>query len=72
MKKKDSFYREFRCPVCRSLLAKEYIYAGRLQIKCHKCNEICDIDFKTTKSELLKLAGKKQVEEKKNAIISHN
>lgn len=48
-------FREFRCQKCRSLLCLEYIYAGRLEIKCHNCNEINVIDFKTTKEELIKL-----------------
>lgn len=59
MKEKGiQFYREFRCIKCRNLLAKEYIYAGRLQIKCSKCNELNNINFKTTRAELLKLAKK--------------
>ncbi len=36
-KKKEKFYRELRCPVCRKLLFKEYIYEGRVQIKCTNC-----------------------------------
>jgi len=48
-------YREFRCSRCRTLLAMEYIYAGRLEIKCHACNEMNRINFKTTKNELKKV-----------------
>lgn len=32
----DTFMREFRCVGCRALLAKEYLYKGRLVIKCPK------------------------------------
>jgi LSD1 subclass zinc finger protein len=49
-------YREFRCIKCRNLLALEYIHAGRLQIKCPKCNTLNSINFKTTRAELLKLS----------------
>lgn len=51
-------YREFRCVKCRGLLALEYIYAGRLEIKCPTCNTMNRINFRTTKAEILKLAGK--------------
>jgi phage FluMu protein Com len=47
--------REFRCIKCRSLLGKEYIYAGRLEIKCPNCNTMNVINFKTTKAEVDKL-----------------
>jgi phage FluMu protein Com len=33
----------------------EYIYAGRLEIKCPKCNEVNVINFKTTRNELKKV-----------------
>jgi len=64
IKSKGKYYREFRCTKCRNLLALENIYAGRLQIKCPKCNEMNNINFKTTRAELLKLADKtfKEVE----------
>ena len=48
-------YREFRCSKCRNLLAMEYISAGRLEIKCPKCNEVNVINFKTTRNELKKV-----------------
>jgi len=32
----NTFMREFRCVGCRALLAKEYLYKGRLTIKCPK------------------------------------
>lgn len=57
-------YREFRCTNCRNLLALEYIFAGRLQIKCPKCNELNNINFKTTRAEILKLVDKKLKEVK--------
>lgn len=56
-------YREFRCMKCRNLLGLEYIFAGRLQIKCRKCNEMNTIDFKTTKAELVKLLEKNNAKE---------
>ena len=34
--RKDIFMREFRCVGCRGLLAMEYLYKGRLVIKCPK------------------------------------
>ena len=58
IKSNGKYYREFRCLRCRNLLALENIYAGRLQIKCPKCNEMNNINFKTTRAELLKLAKK--------------
>jgi phage FluMu protein Com len=36
-------------------LGLEYIYAGRLEIKCHNCNHLNIINFKTTKAEVDKL-----------------
>lgn len=32
--------RELRCPHCHSLLAREYIFKGRLEIKCWGCHEV--------------------------------
>jgi len=58
IKSNGESYREFRCTKCRNLLALEYIYAGRLQIKCPKCNELNNIDFKTTRAEIQKLLNK--------------
>lgn len=37
------------------MLGKEYIYAGRLEIKCPNCNTMNVINFKTTKAEVDKL-----------------
>lgn len=50
-------YREFRCTECRALLAEEYIFAGRLRIKCRKCGEMNTINFRSTKQEILKRFG---------------
>lgn len=45
-------YRELRCPKCRALLCEEYIYTGRLRIKCPRCKEISTFRFRTPKSVL--------------------
>lgn len=45
-------YREFRCGNCRKLLALEYIFAGRLSIKC-ECGAVNDIECKSAKGILL-------------------
>lgn len=42
----EKFYREIRCTKCRRLLALEYIFRGRLAIKC-KCGEINRIEYRT-------------------------
>lgn len=55
--KKGLPYRELRCMKCRSLLALEYIFAGRLSIKCHVCNSFNDIDCKASKQVLLDEGG---------------
>jgi len=44
--------RELRCMKCRALLCNEYIYAGRMSIKCYNCNEIYNIEFRSAKAEL--------------------
>lgn len=51
-------YRELRCTTCRKLLALEYIYSGRLSIKCYACNQINDIDCKAARMVLLEQAVK--------------
>jgi phage FluMu protein Com len=38
-------YRELRCPKCRALLLEEYLYSGRLRIKCQRCGEMVTIHF---------------------------
>lgn len=50
---KGKAMRELRCNKCRALLATEYIYAGRLLIKCYKCNTLNYIETKGTKGVLL-------------------
>jgi len=40
-------YKELRCPKCGALLLEEYIYNGRLRIKCSRCKEIITVEFKT-------------------------
>ena len=44
-------YRELRCPDCRALLCEEYLYEGRLRIKCRNCGEIITIKFRSPKSK---------------------
>lgn len=50
-------YREFRChgEDCRQLLGEEYIYNGRLRIKCPKCGKMNEIDFRSSRQELLNM-----------------
>mgnify|MGYP000937870973 FL=1 len=43
----SEFWKEVRCSKCRKLLAYEYIFAGRLLIKCYNCNELNKITYKT-------------------------
>jgi len=59
-------YKEVRCSNCRTLLALEYIYSGRLSIKCHKCNEINVITYKTPKKLLNSLLVENGGEKKHN------
>jgi len=47
-------FREFRCSNCRKLIACEYIFAGRLLIKCHSCGTLNSIEIKSTKAVLLR------------------
>jgi len=42
----EKFFRELRCPKCHKLLLLEYIFRGRLAIKC-KCGEIVRVEYKT-------------------------
>ena len=55
IEKDNEVYREFRCnnDNCRALLACEYIYAGRLFIKCPECNKEHTIKFRSNPRELL-------------------
>lgn len=43
----DKFYKEIRCAKCRKLLGLEYIFRGRLLLKCPKCKEMNHIEYKT-------------------------
>lgn len=52
------FYKEVRCTACRALLAYEYIFSGRLMIKCPRCNELNTIRYKTTKTAMKAIDGK--------------
>ena len=55
IKTEDQFYKEVRCTGCRALLAYEYIYSGRLMIKCRKCGELNVIQYKTPAKMIKKL-----------------
>ena len=50
----DQFWKEVRCTNCRRLLAMEYIYSGRIMIKC-RCGEMNTITYKTPNSLIKKL-----------------
>lgn len=50
----DKFYKEIRCTACRRLLAMEYIYSGRIMIKC-RCGEMNTITYKTPTRLIKKL-----------------
>lgn len=54
-------FREFRCSNCRKLLALEYIFAGRLSIKCD-CGVVNDIECKSAKGILLSEGSVKPTE----------
>jgi len=49
IKSQNKFWKEVRCAKCRSLLCFEYIFAGRIMIKCRKCGEMNEINYKSTK-----------------------
>lgn len=65
--RKGKPYRELRCSNCRTLLALEYVFSGRLSIKCHVCNTYNDIDVKSAKKILLGEGGLKTTQ-----FISNN
>ena len=44
-------YREIRCENCRSWLADEYVYSGRLLLKCFRCDNVVKITFKHLKGK---------------------
>ena len=47
LKYRGEAYKELRCPKCGALLLEEYIYTGRLRIKCSRCKEIVTVKFKS-------------------------
>lgn len=49
--------REFRCTNCRALLFYEYIFDGRVEVKCRNCNEVYNVDFKSARAELKRYKG---------------
>lgn len=51
---KDKFYKEIRCGKCRKLLGLEYIFRGRLAIKC-RCGEVNYIEYKTPIKKIEKI-----------------
>lgn len=62
----NRFWREIRCYECRKLLGYEYIYSGRLVIKCPKCKTENIIKYRTPKSLLEKLIKADNDEYNKN------
>ncbi len=46
IEQENKFYRELRCAKCRRLLALEYVFRGRLAIKC-KCGELNRVEYRT-------------------------
>lgn len=47
---KGRFYREVRCINCRSWLCDEYLFSGRLKLKCFRCGTVLSLEFKHTKN----------------------
>lgn len=57
IEKVTTFMHEIRCPtilvdgtLCNKLLAKEYIYSGRLELKCPACKTVHLFKFKYTRN----------------------
>jgi len=44
-------YREVRCAECRTWLCDEYIYRGRLLLKCRKCGKMILMVFRPHKKK---------------------
>jgi len=42
-------YRELRCPECGALWFEEYIYVGRIRVKCRRCKTVYEINYKSSK-----------------------
>lgn len=49
---KQRVVREIRCTRCRTWLADEYIFSGRLTLICYQCKNVMNITFKHTKEEI--------------------
>lgn len=46
---KGRIYREIRCIHCRSWLGDEYVFSGRLMLKCFRCGTVMTLEFKHAK-----------------------
>lgn len=46
---KGRIYREIRCLNCRSWLGDEYLFSGRLKLKCFRCGTVMSLEFKHAK-----------------------
>lgn len=66
--KNGEHWREIRCTgdrngkTCRALLCMEYVFTGRLMLKCPKCNHINTIRFRTPKNLLKPLIEQDKAE----------
>lgn len=49
---KGQIYREIRCLACRSWLGDEYVFSGRLKLKCFRCGNVIVMEFKHKKDGL--------------------
>lgn len=43
------FWRELRCLFCRHWFGDEYIIAGRIRLRCPKCDKITVMEFRMRK-----------------------
>lgn len=46
----EKFMRELRCNECHHLLMLEYIFNGRIEMKCTSCGEMNRFNFKYYKN----------------------
>lgn len=44
------YYKEVRCTQCRKLLLHEYIFVGRLAVKCPRCKKLNTIEYRASKA----------------------
>lgn len=51
-------YRELRCLDCRRLLGIEYIYSGRLSLRCPRCKRLNYFEFRPLKPKDKTTIGK--------------